>query len=77
MNNEPISMEQQAQEMEVLKRMIGTLRMDAANAMTAASEFKARYEMAAQENAQLRAQLAAAEKKQAAAAGPVPAKAVN
>lgn len=48
------------QENEVLKRMIANLRMDAANAITAASEYKARYEMAAEENEQLKKQLAAA-----------------
>lgn len=48
------------QENEVLKRMIANLRMDAANAITAASEYKARYEMAAEENEQLKKRLAAA-----------------
>ena len=40
--------------------MIANLRMDAANAITAASEYKARYEMAAEENEQLKKRLAAA-----------------
>lgn len=69
---QPMNNEQKnpAQEIEVLKRMILSLRNDAANAMTAASEFKARYEIAAEENAELKKQLAAAQKKKETAAGP-------
>lgn len=48
--------EELAKENEVLKKMILTLRNDASNAMTAASEFKARYEIAAEELEQMKKQ---------------------
>lgn len=51
--------EELIKENEVLKKMILTLRNDASNAMTAASEFKARYEIAAEELEQLKQQRAA------------------
>ena len=60
--------EELIKENEVLKKMILTLRNDASNAMTAASEFKARYEIAAEELEQL---------KQQRAAKPLQAKAAN
>ena len=54
-----MSPEELAKENEVLKKMIMTLRNDSTNAMTAAAEFKARYEMAAEELEQLKQQRAA------------------
>lgn len=54
MNNQNMQPEDLARENEVLKKMIMTLRTDASNAMTAAAEFKARYEMAAEELAELK-----------------------
>ena len=54
-----MSPEELIKENEVLKKMILTLRHDASNAMTAASEFKARYEIAAEELEQLKQQRAA------------------
>ena len=68
MNNQNTQPEDLAKENEVLKKMILTLRNDASNAMTAASEFKARYEIAAEELAEL---------KKHQAAKPVQAKAAN
>ena len=53
-------------ETEVYKRMILALRNEATNAMTAAAEFKARLELAEEENEQLKKQLAAAGKGKAA-----------
>ena len=68
MNNSNLKPEDLAKENEVLKKMILTLRNDASNAMTAASEFKARYEIAADELAEL---------KKLQAAKPIQAKAAN
>lgn len=70
MNN--LSMEN---ETEIYKRMVVFLRNDATNAMTAAAEFKARLEIATEENERLKKELAAVQKKPAAAAAP--AKAAN
>lgn len=56
----------QENEVEIYKRMIINLRNDATNAMTAAAEYKARLEIAIEENEQLKKQLAAARKGKAA-----------
>lgn len=66
MNNSNLKPEDLAKENEVLKKMILTLRNDASNAMTAASEYKARYEIAAEELAELKQQQRAAKQVQAA-----------
>ena len=54
-------------EIEIYKRMIINLRNEASNAMTAAAEFKARLEMAMEENEKLKKKLAAAKPNKAAA----------
>ena len=56
MNNQTMNQEN---ETEIYKRMILSLRNDATNAMTAAAEFKARLEIAQEENEQLKKQLEA------------------
>ena len=50
----------QENELELYKRMIVNLRNETINAMTAAAEFKARLEMATEENEELKKRLAAA-----------------
>ena len=57
----------QENEIEIYKRMIVNLRNDASNALTAAAEFKARLEMAMEENEKLKKKLSAAAPKKAAA----------
>lgn len=54
-------------EIEIYKRMIINLRNEASNAMTAAAEFKARLEIAMEENEKLKKKLAAVKPSKAAA----------
>lgn len=54
-------------ELEIYKRMVVNLRNDMINAITAASEFKARLEIATEENEELKKQLAAVKPSKAAA----------
>ena len=57
----------QENEIEIYKRMIVNLRNDASNALTAAAEFKARLELAMEENEKLKKKLSAANPGKAAA----------
>ena len=54
-------------EIEIYKRMIINLRNEASNAMTAAAEFKARLEIAMEENEKLKKKLSAVKPSKAAA----------
>ena len=59
----------QENEIEIYKKMIVHLRNETSNAITAAAEFKARLEIAMEENEKLNKKLLAAQQPKKAAAG--------